>query len=210
MKKEQDPKEKIDNYYDLKSEAVEELASALKQDPNEVPAVVDKNIPNPYKIDRLAGIPTWIKALFIKYWVAGVICYFGLWGLGLSLTDALDQVFFLGIFTGAVTDLMVNTGFRYFESDRKEFHKYMMLPVASKKLWTLFVNFVYGILVTFVVFQIYAWINYLIVKAKSMPENSIFLGVEPLLYGLFFLIVDMFFISIKNLIVFLFRKRINK
>ncbi|HHX80318.1 MAG TPA: hypothetical protein GX692_04550 [Acholeplasmataceae bacterium] len=200
----------LHNHYKLKSKAVDELVEALKQEPNaEVKTDSPKPPQDPYKIDRLAKIPTFVKALFAKYWVAGAICYFGLWGLGLFLSD-LDAVLFLGLFTGVITDLFVNTAFLYFESDKKEFHKYMMLPVASKKLWTLFVNVIYGILVTIAVAQIYIQINIIAIKVKDLPKGTITLGVEPLLYGLFFLLVDMFFISIKNLIVMIIKRRNEK
>lgn len=204
MKK--NPKDEIKNYYELKSEAVEELVDALKQDPK---AEVDAPKPpqDPYKIDRLAKIPIWLKALFAKYWVAGAICYFGFWGLGLSIKDQLDTVVFVGFLTGIITDLFVNSAFLYFESDKKEFHKYMMLPIATKKLWSMLVNVFYGILVTLIVSQIYIWINIFAAKAKGLPEGTITLGVEPLLYGLFFLVVDMFFISIKNLIVLIIKNK---
>ena len=37
-----------------------------------------------------------------------------------------------------------------------------------------------------------------------------FIGVEPLLFGVFCLIVDMFFIGIKDVIVFLIKRAIKK
>ncbi|MGB7530594.1 MAG: hypothetical protein WBK54_03600, partial [Bacilli bacterium] len=74
------------------------------------------------------------------------------------------------------------------------------------KIWPLFVNILYGLLVTFAVFYIYVLINYTVVQARGLPEGSNVLGVEPLLYGLFFLIVDMFFITIKNWVVSVIRK----
>lgn len=202
MKKKQ--QEKTQNYYKLKTEAVDELVSALKEEASEAP--VEKPAQDPYKIDRLSKIPTWIKALFAKYWVAGALCYFGFWGMGLAIGDVLDNLVFVGVLTGAVTDLLVNSAFLYFETDKKEFRKFMMIPVSSKKIWPLFVNILYGLLVTFAVFYIYVLINYTVVQARGLPEGSIVLGVEPLLYGLFFLIVDMFFITIKNWVVSVIRK----
>ncbi len=201
MKKENHPQKNVQDYYELKTEAVEKLASALKE---EEPA--EKPTQDPYKVDWFARIPAWVKALFVKYWVAGALCYFGFWGLGLAIGDELDNLVFVGVLTGAVTDLLVNSAFLYFETDKKEFRKFMMIPVSSKKIWPLFVNILYGLLVTFSVFYIYMLINYTVVQARGLPEGSIVLGVEPLLYGLFFLIVDMFFISIKNWVVSVIRK----
>jgi hypothetical protein len=202
-------KEDLHNYYELKPNAVNDLVDAIKNENSDINLQDEKSktIPNPYKTDRLSNIPTWIKALFIKYWFAGMICYFGFWGLGVYFSSTLDLVVFVGFLTGMVTDLLINSAFLYFESDKKEYHKYIMLPVSSKRLWTLLVNVIYGIVVTLLVSGIYALINLIQVKVKDLPEGTISLGVEPLLYGLIFLIVDMFFISIKNLIVKIANKK---
>ncbi|MDD3999458.1 MAG: hypothetical protein PHX62_01005 [Bacilli bacterium] len=202
MKNNKKPQEEIKNYYELKTEAVNDLVDALNQDPTlDVELDKTKTVEKPYKVDFLAKIPTWIKALFVKYWTAGAICYFGFWGLGTYFTDSLDSIVFVGFLAGLVTDLLLNTAFRYFESDKKEYHPFMMIPVSSKKIWPLFLNIIYGILVTVIVAQIYILINYMLVVIKDLPESTISLGVEPLLYGLIFLIVDMFFITFKNLII---------
>ena len=126
------------------------------------------------------------------------------------MSDVLDNLVFVGVLTGAVTDLLVNSAFLYFETEKKEFHRYMMLPVSSKKIWTLPVNIIYALVVTFGVFYIYVFINQTLVRLKGLPEGTISLGVEPLLYGLFFLAVDMSFIAIKNLIVSLVRRAKSK
>jgi hypothetical protein len=208
MKKERLKEEEFQNYYDLKTAAVDDLVESLKEEPNEEQKKNEPKPPqDPYKIDRLAKIPTWIKALFIKYWAAGAICYFGFIGLGIYVNNQLDLIALVGLITGAVNDLLINNAFLYFESEKKEYHKYILLPIRSKRVWTLFINIPYGIITTFLVFQIYVFINHLIVSIKNLPANTITLGVEPLLYGLFFLIVDMFFVSIKNFIVFLVKRK---
>ena len=40
----------------------------------------------------------------------------------------------------------------------------------------------------------------------NKPDDYIFLGVEPILYGLLFLLIDMGIISIKNLLVKVIKK----
>ena len=73
----------LHNHYKLKSKAVDELVEALKQEPN---AEVKTDSPKPPAIltkSSAAKIPTFVKALFAKYWVAGAICYsvYGAWAL---------------------------------------------------------------------------------------------------------------------------------
>ncbi|NLD26126.1 MAG: hypothetical protein GX661_02070 [Acholeplasmataceae bacterium] len=193
-------KESPTNHYELKTEAIDELAAALKEDPTKE-TKTEVKIPKPYQNDKLAKIPTWIKVLFVKFWIAGAICYFGYWGLGLSVPSTFDLLVLVGLITGVVNYLLVNPAFLHFETDKKEYHAYLLLPIPSKKYWTIIVHIVYGMLVNFAVFGIYTLINLAFVAIKDLPEGTITLGVEPLLYGLFFMMVDMFFVSIKNLIV---------
>ena len=189
------------NYYDIKVEAVNELVDALNSDPN-VPLTEeqkrDPNTPNPYKRDLLSRIPTWVKMIFVKYWMGGAFCFFIYMGLPILVGNIENVVLLSGLILGVVIDWMYNSALLYFETDREEFHPYMLLPVSCKKMWTIFINVPYGMLVVFVIYFIYRFLNTNIFETE--------LSVEPLLYGLIYLIVDMFFISIKNLIVWVVRK----
>ena len=189
------------NYYDLKVDAVNDLVDALNEDPHKPlteEQIKDPNTPSPYKIDKFSRIPTWIKVAFIKFWIGGALCFFVLFGIGYYIENFDDLFFLSGIILGVVTDLMINSAFLHFESDKKEFHPYMMLPISCKKIWTMFVNIPYGILIIYTIYLIYQLLNSTIANGN--------LQVEPLLFGLCYLIVDTFYISIKNLIVMLVRK----
>ncbi len=191
--------------YNLKTDAVNDLVSVLRNQENpEKSSGKEEKIKgpyNPYKVDRLSKVPTVIKALFVKFWVAGMICYFFFWGLSGLFNNTLDLLVFTGICLGFVNDVLVNTAFLYFESDKKEYHRYMLVPVSCKKMWTLLINIPYGILEVLTISLIYQFINTSAIKIWDLPEVTVFLGVEPILYGIFFVIVDMFYISIKNLFV---------
>lgn len=205
-------KEEPINNYDLKTSAVEDLLSAFQEEENNN-SVHKKYTPkkeeqkfNPYKIDKLAKIPTWIKVFFVKFWIAGAICYFCLWGLGAQVYDILDRLVLTAVITGVIVDFMVNPAFLYFESDKKEFHKYMLIPVSAKKLWSLPINIIVSIVEVLIIFWIYSSINILYNNIYNKPDDYIFLGVEPILYGLLFLLIDMGIISIKNLLVKVIKK----
>ena len=155
----------IENYYDLKVDKVDELVSALKDDNptfeddvnyamNASMGIYDpKNVKrsgkdkkfDPYKTDFLGRVPTWLKALFVKFWFAGAVCYFIMWGL--HITDSLDRAVLVGFVLGVIVELFVNPIFRFMESDRKEFNPYMMFPFPFKAYWTFFTNIIYYILV---------------------------------------------------------------
>ena len=210
----------IEDYYDLKVDKVDELVAALKGEGTEDIGEVSMNIADctgvedsssikrwgkqkqfdPYKTDWLGKIPTWIKAVFIKWWFAGVICYFVNMGLGIYVTNDADRLVLSGIVMGLIVELLVNPLFKFMESDRREYDIYMMFPFPFKAYWTFFTNVIYYVLVTAGISLCYYVIN----------EYMFFLGMEPLLYGVFAVLVDMIFIGIKDGIVLLVKKLKNK
>lgn len=216
----------IENYYDLKVDKMNELVAALKEEsppddnnltmfisdctgedaPENYTRTGKKKEFDPYKVDFLGRIPTWIKAVFIKWWFAGAVCYFIMWGIGLQ---SLDGIVVSGAVLGLVVEMLVNPLFRFMERGNREYDPYMMFPFPFKAYWTFFTNILYYVLVIACVNGIYFGMNELINYANG-TENAIPLGVEPLVFGTFALIADMFFIGIKDLIVFIVKKRAVK
>lgn len=227
-KKQKFQEEKIENYYDLKVDKVNELVAALKDDADELPnnevsmnindctGIYDpKNVKrngkqkqfDPYSTDFLSKIPTWVKAIFIKWWFAGLVCYFVPMGLGYYVTDSLDRFVLTGFVLGIVVDLMVNPIFKFLESDRKEYDIYMMFPFKFKAFWTFFANMFYYLIVMIGVNGLYFGINEAL---RTGVNNSTYVAMEPLLFAVFALIIDMAFIGIKDLLVHLIRKSKKK
>ena len=224
-KKKKEKETNIEDFYDLRTKEVDELVSILKGEASEPEEPVSYDIAecigeeaanqgevteyrtkqkkfDPYKRDFLSRIPCWIKALFIKWWFFGLVCYFVIMGLGMYIENDLDRLVLAGAIMGILTDIMVNPAFHYMETSDKEYDNFMMFPFPFKKFWTFFTNIIYYIGVGLVVMLIYSGINQLFAKY----EGYISLGVEPLLYGTFVLIVDMACIGVKDLIVFLVRR----
>ncbi len=228
-KKEKSRETTIENYYDLKVDKVDELVAALKGEDVESQEPVSYKVEDcigkegvteqelsekkaakefdPYKVDKLSRVPTWLKALFVKFWFAGAVCYFIMFGI--QFADALDTVIITGVVMGIVVDVLVNPIFRYMESDRKEYNAYMMFPFPFKKFWTFFTNIIYYVVVLISVYYCYEGLNLLIGLIKG-TTNKIHVGVEPLLFGVFTTIADMAFIGIKDLIVYLVKRNKRK
>lgn len=216
--KNKNQEEKLENYYKLKVKETDELVAALKGENLDDTPMPSTNIAeitgeeekpgaskrstefDPYKTDKLSRIPCWIIALFVKWWFAGAVCYFVIMGLGMTITDTLDMTFVSGAVLGLLTELMVNPIFRMLESDKKQYNNFMMFPFPFKAYWTFFTNIIYYIIVVFLVSVLYAVISINIVETP----------VEPLLFGTLVLIVDMAFIGIKDLIVYLVKKTKTK
>ena len=199
----------IEDFYDLKVDKIDELVAVLKGEDvsgyGEVPTNISQIVGdgknsskefNPYRTDFLSRIPTFIKALFIKWWFAGVVCFFVNMGLGIYVAEE-DWMFLDGVFLGLITDLFVNPIFRFMETDRREYNAYMMFPFPLKAYWTFFTNILYYIGVAILVNFVYNFIN----------EFMFSLPIEPMSWALIVLAVDMAFIGIKDLIVHLIKKR---
>lgn len=186
----------LDNYYALNNDAVDRLVEANEDN---VPEVGEAEL-RQYKSSKLSKIPMWIRALFIKFWFNGAVCFFFLWGLSVMLPNVWDQILVVGLAMGVVTDLLVNNVFRFIADEPGQNDKWMMIP--QKKFWTLFVNIAYAYVVLALVVLLYQGINTLITGGKLDEYNfGNFLGVEPFLFGLFYLLFDMMFIGIKDGIV---------
>ncbi len=228
-KKKKDKETTIENYYDLKVKEVDELVAALKGDAPETEEPVSYKVEDcigaeaasqgeetiakkssrefdPYKIDKLSRVPVWLKALFIKFWFAGAVCYFVNMGLGVYVKAALDLLVIDGVLLGVLVDCIVNPIYRMLESDKKEYNNYMMFPFPFKQYWTFLTNIIYYIGVFVCVNYAYLGLNLLI----QLIKPNWFIAIEPLLFGLIALAVDMAFIGIKDLIVYLVKRAKSK
>lgn len=176
-----------------KDEAVERLLNADKK------TYTSKKDPGKeYRSGFLDKIPNWVLALFVKFWFAGAVCFFILWGLGYYVQNMLDMIVVLAVVMGMVTDLLVNNVFRFFETYKGQNSKWMMFP--QKAYWTFLANIPYAGLVLYCVIWTYNTIN-VVANSVNGTENTMYLGVEPILFGLFYLAFDMLFINIKKLFI---------
>ncbi len=186
------------SYYDLKTDAVDRLVNA-----KDAPEVSDKEIKK-YTSKKKLHIPTWLKIVFVKFWFAGAVCYFFLWGLGIYL-QGIDLLVVLAIGLGVVTDILVNRTLRNFEPEPGAHDKWMM--VTARQFWSVFLNVLYAGVLLYCVFRTYYAINMLMgvdPNVDAAQEESM-LGVEPVIFGLLYLGFDMLLILIKNTFISIFR-----
>lgn len=190
-KKQQDQDRSAAEYYKLKTGAVDRLVNA-----KDAPEVSEKEI-RKYTSKRKFHIPAWLKIVLAKFWFAGAVCYFFLWGLGIYL-HGIELMVVLAIGLGVVTDVLVNRFLRSFEAVPGANDKWMFVTV--KKFWSIFLNVLYAGVLLYCVFRTYYAINMMMgVDANvDADEAEAMLGVEPILFGLFYLGFDMLFIFIKN------------
>lgn len=176
-----------------KKEAMDALVDADKEN---VPQYSAEELKK-YRGKSKLHIPNLLKVLAIKAWFYGAVCFFILWGLGTYISDMLDMLFVVSVALGMVTDLLLNHSLRFIEKVPGENDAWMM--IRPKGARSLFLNILYATVLMFCVFVFYNLINYAIAAARGTQE-SVAVGVEPLLFGLLCMGFDMLFIGIKRLL----------
>ena len=178
--------------YELKSDAVEKL---LKAEAGDVPEFSEEELKK-YRSKGGIKISNTAKVLLLKAWFAGAVCYFILWGLGMYIYSLIDMLFIMGIVLGMATDLLTNNVIRFIETTPGENDKWLMFP--RKGMVSFFLNLVYALVLVFCVYLLYSGINLILVKIIGNAD-TVPLGVEPVLYGVFTMGFDVLLLGCKHL-----------
>lgn len=179
-------------YYKLNTQAVDDLVSASKEN---APKVSKQEL-RKYQSGPRVKMAEWVKAVLLKSWFSGMVCFFFLWGLGTYVSDQLDMLVIVGIALGFVTDLLVNPIFRFYAKTPGGNDRWMMFP--QKRYISLPLNVLYAFLLLLCVVTTYQVINGLILMGDT-ARDTVPLGVGPILFGLFTMGWDMLFIGAKRL-----------
>lgn len=188
-----EPEKSVAEYYRLKIKAVDDLVNATEENSPPVSKQELRKYRSAVSGVKMAG---WVKAVLIKTWMAGIVCYFFIWGIGMYVQDQLDLLMVTAAALGFVTDIITNNIFRFIAKPENANDRWMMIP--PKKFVSLPLNVLYAFAVMFCVAQTYNLVNTVIAAVKH-TEGAAALGVEPILFGLFAMGWDMLFIGAKRL-----------
>lgn len=191
--------EKEADFYDLKTDAVKALVEA---DESNSPEVSKEELAK-YRSKSGLHLPQWLKMLLIKWWFAGSVCFFFIWGLGIYMADIYDTLLITAIGMGVVTDILTNNALRFMERTKGESDRWIM--VRKRRYISFFLNILYAGLVLWFVYMLYTVINAAAAAISHNPDR-IFLGVGPIMFGLFYLGFDLLFIEIRNWFVSVLKK----
>ena len=106
---------------------------------------------NPYANDKIAKIPSWLKILLLKFWVAGATFFF--FGVANELVDATagnaaDIYFvFISFGMGLMNEYITKNIVRFMKNSRDNTYYYNM--VNQKGVLSLFLNILYGFVTVF-------------------------------------------------------------
>lgn len=164
-------------YYQLKTKAVEDLVTA---DKDNSPQVSEAEL-RKYRSGPKIRLRDWVKAVLIKWWFAGAVCFFFFWGLGMLIPSMENQLIILGAGLGMVTDLLTNNIFRYYAKRPGANDRWIM--VRKKGVPGLALNLVYAFVLLGLVVMTYQIINGIAVSITG-AKDTVPVGVEPILFGL--------------------------
>lgn len=182
-----------DAYYHLKRDAIEDLVTA---DRSNSPQVSEAEL-RKYRSGSKKQIPETLKVLFIKFWFAGAVCFFFLWGLGTYVRALLDLLVITGLALGFVTDLLTNNVLRFIAKRPGGNDKWMMW--SKKGFVSLPLNIVHSCTILFLVYTVYNALNMMLIRMSGAAEDAVPLGVEPLLFGLLYMACDLLLIGAKHM-----------
>lgn len=191
-KKGEEPAKSTEEYYKLKTQAVDDLVTANEDNSPEV----SKAELERYGARSKKGFPDWLKMGFIKFWFAGAVFYFML--MGLPLQNTLDRVVILGIVLGMATDLLTNNVIRFLASAEGANDSWLMF--AKERYATFFWNILYAMVLCAIVFLgVYPGID-LMCNLIRDTQGVEYLIMEPLGFGLSYMLADLLLVWLKNLI----------
>ena len=186
--------------YELKSRAVEEL---LEAEAGVAPEYSQEEL-GKYRAKSKLYLPEVLKVLLIKGWFAGAVCFFFFWGLS-TYMNYLDLMFITAIVMGMVTDILVNNVLRFMEKEKGANDRWMMYP--KKGMMSFFLNIIHGFAMMLCIYLIYYVIGFV---ATAISGEETVLGVEPILFGVFYVVCDVLFITIKRALMALVRKLVDR
>lgn len=171
----------------------------------------NKKDQNPYQSDKFAKIPSWLKILLLKYWAAAAAFFFFAIGNPLVNPDSINAFglyyIWIGFGLGLFLEYIVKSIVRLMRNSRDDTYRFNL--VNKKGVLSLFLNLIYGFLITYVMVYILVFLakHNLVVNILGLPEVS---AIEPFTGGFVFIILDAIVVSIKNLCVYLWKRHIFK
>ena len=176
-------------YYKLHTAAVRDLVDADESNSPEVP---EEELLK-YRSGPKLRLSDWVKAILIKMWFAGSVCFFIFWGLSSYIGARLDLLFVFALALGVVTDVLTNNILRYYAKTVGGNDRWMMFP--QKGYITFPLNILYAMILLFCVDMFYTLLN---LSLSAIGDGGLTIGVGPILFGVVYTAFDLLFITIKR------------
>lgn len=168
---------------------------------------------DPYKLDKLSRVPSWIIIFIIKYWAAAAAVFFTVIGgvdIGLDFTGGdmndyavvLSQSFviivILALFLALFSNYIVRPIVRLMYNRRNNTFRYNMINFKGLKSFLLSLVYMTFVSIILYLVTVFLSLHNLVFDPFGTTHGQ---GIEPFTYGLCFIIVDSMFLIIKNVIL---------
>ena len=180
------------DYYKLNTKAVDDLVNAT---PENSPKVSEKEL-RKYRSGPKIRLKDWVKAVLIKWWFAGAVCFFFYWGLGMMVPNMENLLLILGIGLGLVTNLLTNNVLRFWAKVPGGNDRWMM--VTKRGVPGLLLDELYAFVILGCVVVSYQGLNTLLIAMTGAAKDSVPLGVEPIVCGLLAAGWDFLFLGMRK------------
>lgn len=177
---------------------------------------------NPYQVDKLSKIPSWLVILVLKFWAAAAAIFFmGIGGVifinfsenqvddpaGI-LGQSFTLIILFGMFLSLFTNYVVKPFIRMMHNRRNNAFRYNLINFKGFKAFLA--NCVYNFSLSFVLFFITVFLSqHHLVWDPFGTTGGV--GIEPFTYAISYIIVDGLVILIKNIIQMIYeRAKYNK
>lgn len=155
----------------------------------------EQNPLNPYKIDKLARIPSFWKVLALKWWASGATYFFTFAVAGLAV---LDQLVLMWMILVMVIEYLMNKVILWMSNDRDRTEKYLPYEFPRKSIFNLLSALVYAFIMIA--------LNFLLVEHVFRGytlDRLLFLdqaGNGPLMFATLYVLLDLAWINLRQLI----------
>ena len=167
---------------------------------------------NVYKMGVFSKLPSWFVSLLLKYWAAAAAVFFSVIGgldIGLDFSSTPDDrisqlaadistIVVIGLVLALFMNYIVKPVVHMFNSSKDD--TYRTLMVNQKGILSFFIALGYNMLLSIILYIVTVFLG-----SKGLILNlfgGTNYGIEPFTYGLCYLLVDLVFLTIKNLIVY--------
>ncbi len=168
---------------------------------------------NPYASDKLARIPSWIKVLFLKYWVAAATFYF--FGVANPLIPTSGEDFnivstfepyylFLSLGLALFTEYITKNFIKFMKNDRDDTTRFNLVNQKGVVSFLLNVVYAFAIMIPMILILVLLASHNLVFDTLNGSGNMA--AIEPFTAGFVYIALDAIAVSIKNLIIYLYKQ----
>ncbi len=168
---------------------------------------------NPYASDKLSKIPLGIKIVFLKYWVAAAALFF--FGIGNPIIISAGQEYTAAQFLPLYLSLSLGLGI-FIDFIYKPLTNLMNSPQNPTKYYNLvnfkgvgglLLNLLYSFIIMIPMVTILVFLAKHNINLDFLNQSDNKAAIEPFTGGFVYIALDLIVVSIKNLIVYIYKTK---